>query len=292
MDKIANKIAVVYLDRWDNKPNFRKAFLHSLQWFPAGVDFDLVWQMKGYPDDKFCHELIDFKKRFAGKIIQLHYPDDVYQFTLALDAAEKLDYDLLVFFISYSRILAPNWLKLYVNAFENNESCGMVGATGSYEQAMADQKFPNYHIRTNAFMIKSDLFKSLDYGVLRNKIDGNFVEAGPNSITSQILQKGLNLFVIDRFGRVYSPEKWPISRTFRSGCQENLLVADNRTSQYSISACQNRSKLSKLAWGRDVSCNKISWVKRFIHRIIWYNFFANRLFCTFHLQMQRFKHFK
>ena len=149
-------VAVVYLDRWGNPPHVPKAFLDSLLRFPAGAEFDLIWQMKGYPDGASCGALAAFRQSFSGAIHEMRYPDDLYQFSLALDAARKHEYEFFLFFISWSRILARNWLKFYLDAFANHPDCGIVGATGSYEGLPPDQPFPNPHIRTNAFMVRRE----------------------------------------------------------------------------------------------------------------------------------------
>jgi len=58
--------------------------------------------------------------------------------------------------------------------------------------------------------------------------------------------------VAGRDGRVYGSEEWPASRTFRSGEQDNLLVADNRTEQYHAADPTRRGELARFAWGRPV----------------------------------------
>lgn len=277
MSKASSRIAVVYLDRWGNPPGFRKAFLHSLRFFSAGAEFDLIWQMKGYPDHAICHELVGFEQRFSGRVVQIRYPDNLYQFTLALDVAQNMSYEFLLFFTSFSRILAPDWLKSYVAAFESREDCGIVGATGSYERASPDQPFPNCHVRTNAFMVRSKLFSSLEFGRLTTKGDGNLVEAGPYSITRQIRERGLNAFILDRYGHLYDSPTWPLSETFRSGSQRNLLVADNRTFQYFVASSRERLRLARLAWGEAAIYDEVSWIKRRLYRIWWRSNWFGRL---------------
>jgi hypothetical protein len=243
------KVAVTYLDRWGNPPRFARAFLESLEQNQAGWRYDLIWQLKGYPDDAENPLVADFRSRFEGAVHQCRYPDNLYQFSLAFDAAKRFDCDYLLFFISWSRILAPGWLKLYLQAFERNADCGVAAATGSFERLSSDQAFPNVHVRTNAFMIERESFLSLDPGALTSKAGGNQFEAGPNGLTRQIENRGLAPILVDRFGNALRVRDWAQAKIFRSGGQEALLVADNRTHEYAIASTKRRRKLVRLAWG-------------------------------------------
>ncbi len=260
-------MAVVYLDRWGNPPHFPKAFLDSLLRFPAGAEFDLIWQMKGYPDGASCGALAAFRQSFGGAIHEMRYPDDLYQFSLALDAARKHDYEFFLFFISWSRILARNWLKFYLDAFANHPDCGIVGATGNYEGLPPDQPFPNPHIRTNAFMVRRELYLSLDFGSLTSKASGNQIEAGPNGITRQIVLRGLAPLVVDRYGRTFASPDWPRSHTFRSGSQEALLVADNHTHNYAKRF--RREKPTYSSWGKGFPITRLSPLGQIAAEIRW-----------------------
>jgi hypothetical protein len=55
--------------------------------------------------------------------------------------------------------------------------------------------------------------------------------------------------VVGRDGVAYPPECWQESRTFRTGEQENLLIADNRTRHYQDGGRLTRWGLAWLAWG-------------------------------------------
>jgi hypothetical protein len=252
------KIAIVYLDRWGNPPRFPRAFLNSLKDNPAGSDYDLIWQLKGYPEALDNRLLAEFSEYHGGAIHQERYPDDLYQFSLAFDVARRFDHDYLLFFISWSRILAPNWLRFYLAAFDRHADCGVAGATGSFERLTRDQAFPNIHIRTNAFMIERKLFLSLDPGDLALKKAGNEFEAGANGLTRQIERRGLAPMLVDRFGNILRTDAWPRARVYRSGEQEALLVADNRTHDYAVGSAKRRRKLVRLAWGEDAPIERAS----------------------------------
>jgi hypothetical protein len=263
------KFAIVYLDRWGNPRRFPRAFLESLRLNPAGFDYDLIWQLKGYPKDQDNTFLAEFCKHFSGTVHQLRYPDTLYQFNLAFDAARRFDHDFLLFFTSWSRILAPNWLSCYRGAFEAHADCGVVSATGSFERISRDQSFPNINVRTNAFMIDRKLFLSLDAGDLGTKSAGNQFEAGPNSLTRQIERRGLTPILVDRFGGSFRPREWPQARVFRSGSQEALLVADNRTHDYAKASAKRRRKLVRLAWGEGTPVTTATLLERLRESIRW-----------------------
>jgi len=255
-------VAIVYLDRWGNPQRFPEAFLKSLRPSEAGAPFDLVWQMKGYPENTGSPSLKAFARGFPGTIHEVRYPDNLFQFSLAFDTAKRFDYEYFLFFISWSRVLATGWLGHYLAAFRSDTTCGVVSATGSYERIMHSQAFPNAHVRTNAFMMRREDFLSLDPGVLDSKAAGNLFEAGENSLTRQIEARGQIPLVVNRAGDAIRKEDWPRSRTFRSGFQEMLLVADNRTHDFDVLPTRKRNKLVRICWGDDAQIEHRSLVRR------------------------------
>ena len=108
--------------------------------------------------------------------------------------------------------------------------------------------FPNYHIRTNAFLLARDVLLRVNVGKLDNKRDAEKFESGRKSLTRQIFAMNLRALVVGRDGRAYEEEDWYESRTFRSGEQQNLLVADNRTTHYMSLDAETRKSLSDSAW--------------------------------------------
>jgi hypothetical protein len=109
-------------------------------------------------------------------------------------------------------------------------------------------RHPNPHIRTNAFMIRRDLFLSLRAATFRRKIDAYKFESGRHSMTKQIIARGLRPLVVDRSGEVYEISEWKSSSTFWIDLQTNLLVADNQTSNYATGSPQRRTILKDHAW--------------------------------------------
>lgn len=242
------KLAVFYLSRYGNDLCFAQAFLNSLVRHPSGADFDLVYILKGFPDHLTDPALTEYRPDIKYPVYEVLVDDNQFATNVFLEIAAQTDYERILFLVSFSRILAKDWLRAYAGAYDTVSGCGMVGATGGYE-AISDVKFPNVNVRTNAFMMDRKLLLSLDLTPLVTKRDGNRLEAGPNSFTRQVEARGLSAVLVDRFGKVWQPQDWPASLTFRSGQQEGLVIADNRTHQYAVANARRRAYLSSLNWG-------------------------------------------
>jgi hypothetical protein len=109
--------------------------------------------------------------------------------------------------------------------------------------------FPLPHLRTNAFAASRGLLATLDLPRIRSKRDAYRWESGTSGFTQRALKSGARVVVVGRDGSLYDPGRWDVSRTFWSGAQENLLVADNQTEDYEHAGADGRRVLSALAWG-------------------------------------------
>jgi hypothetical protein len=116
-------------------------------------------------------------------------------------------------------------------------------------QTVPFERFPAYHVRTNAFMVSAEVLARLRWREVREKYDTYLMENGRRSITRQVQRMGLRTLVVDRAGVGYEPQQWPASRTFWQGDQEGLLVADNQTRSYAEADADRRRLLSTFAWG-------------------------------------------
>ncbi len=175
--------------------------------------------------------------------------------------AETIDEPRLCMVNSESVILAAGWLGALAEQLAR-PGVGLVGATGSWESHLSAAPrplkplrrrrfpaFPNPHVRTNAFMLDRALLLDLAWPRVRSKREAYVLESGKASLTRQVWAHGLRAQVVGRDADGYEPERWPASRTFRSGDQENLLVADNRTRQYVDADPGERERLRRMAWG-------------------------------------------
>lgn len=109
--------------------------------------------------------------------------------------------------------------------------------------------FPNPHIRTNAFMVRRDVFLRVRAWPMKVKMDGYRFESGRRSMTRQILRMGLDALVVDSNGKAYSVADWARSETFRQGLQRDLLVADNQTHGWLQASPEEKRLSSRMAWG-------------------------------------------
>lgn len=180
-------------------------------------------------------------------------PDTGFDLGSYRDALQHVRTPWVMFFNSYSRMLSPDWLSPFVQHM--TPDVGLIGATGSHE-GVPGCSFPNPHVRTNAFAMPKELAESLSWSVV-TKEDANALEAGPQSLTRQVLAKGRKAIVVskDTWGlpAVANVENLLSLRdlcTFRWGSQKGLLVADNRTDAYARSSSTGKDYLETLAWGK------------------------------------------
>jgi hypothetical protein len=109
--------------------------------------------------------------------------------------------------------------------------------------------FPNYHLRTNAFMAARATLLRIRLAPLRWKLSAYKFESGVDSMTRQVLGLGLQVLVVGRDGQGFPPEQWHESNTFWRSRQQNLLVADNQTDTYLSLEPSWAAEFSSYAWG-------------------------------------------
>ena len=131
----------------------------------------------------------------------------------------------------------------------NRVRASVTNVLDTAEQLCRFPPFPAPHLRTNAFIIARDLFRSLGIAEASRKTDAHALESGWSGITATLRQRGLRAVVVDREGRTYAEERWPDSLTFWQGDQEQLLVSDNQTRVYATGGPERRRVLAALAWG-------------------------------------------
>lgn len=255
-----------------------RSFLRSYRAHPPGIAHELVIVLNGAPSEASGttpsgavlsrETLLTELAGVEHRLIVLDRP--------ALDlaaygtAARELSHRRLCFLNSYSVILADGWLAVLAQALDG-PGTGLAGATASWESqsrwvrgrvrhwpyqllrlrsARRDYpRFPNPHIRTTAFMVDRAVVLAMNLDSARDKRDTYLLESGRRSVTRQVLERGLRAVVAGRDGQVYGVKDWAASRTYRSGCQDNLLVADRRTADWQNASPRLRRRLSRDAWG-------------------------------------------
>lgn len=120
---------------------------------------------------------------------------------------------------------------------------------GIWRPAHDFPSFPNYHLRTNAFMGSRQTLRRVRLGPMRMKLSAYKFESGKDSLTNQVLKLGFRVLVVGRDGEGYEPERWHLSNTFWQSREENLLVADNQTEAYLAAEPAARAELAQYAWG-------------------------------------------
>jgi N-acetylglucosaminyl-diphospho-decaprenol L-rhamnosyltransferase len=185
-------------------------------------------------------------------------------------AAIRLEHEWLCLVNSYGVILADSWLGHLARATKQ-PGVGIAGATGSWESqaewrrgapagwprqlsavraARRDYpRFPNPHIRTTAFLLRRQTALELGLDKATDKRTAYLLESGHNGIARHLSERGERAVIVGRDGRLYEFDEWPVSHTYRSGEQENLLVADNRTNDWQAASPRMRRQLSRDAWG-------------------------------------------
>ena len=275
--KYLDNICVVHLIRAKNGIEPFMRFLESYSKNCGGIEHELLIIFKGFYREK---ELEEYRKLLEGYSYHSFFVEDVgYDIGTYLEVAKKFGYKYFCFLNSFSIILDNAWLiKMY--RYICQEDIGLVGATGSYESLYSNElntwskknknqpfyksikhrlslrkyklyfdPFPNFHIRSNGFMISGELMRKIRYLPIVNKIDAHRFESGKNSLTKQILEMKLKALIVGKDGNGYEKEIWYNSKTFRQGDQENLLIADNRTNQYLYADNKTKLYLSRCAWG-------------------------------------------
>jgi hypothetical protein len=208
----------------------------------------------------------------------LSVPDIGFDIEPYFAAARAFEHPYLCFLNSFSVILDEDWLlKLYRNL--RRDGVGVVGATASclsnrhyhdyidlgstYDGPLGQLRlrivramyrrwfdpFPNYFIRTNAFLISREVMLKIRCRPIRRKAAAYRFESGTDGLTKQVMRMGLRPLIVGRDGVGYEKEDWYATETFMQGDQRNLLVADNQTSYYQNGDAALRLKISRNSWG-------------------------------------------
>jgi hypothetical protein len=295
---------VVYLYRHAEGKGPVRTFVDSYRAYRAGADHDLHVIFKGFPGLRSLGAARRLFEPFSINIIECE--DEGYDIGSYIAAAQSLSNRRLIFFNTFSEILADNWLAYFENALDQ-PGIGVVGATGSWQALSSGPealikgiwrhpvsylkhsedgkpmflsdtqhpdarppflrlaldaarlslyplrlyqygRYPNPHIRTNAFMIRRKLFLSLHATRFKRKSDVYRFESGRRSMTKQITALGLAPLLVDRFGRSYRLHDWKKSSTFWVDDQANLLIADNQTRDYAAGTAERRMVFENYAW--------------------------------------------
>jgi hypothetical protein len=258
-------------------PEPLREFLRSYHEHPPGAEHELVIALNGArsesADESSRAALL---AELAGTQHRLFALEKPVLDLAAYDAAARgLEHPRICLVNSYSVGLTDGWLGLLSQALDA-PGVGLVGASGSWESqaewvrgrprhwayqlltlraARSDYpRFANPHVRTTGFMIGRELLLEMGLDAVRDKRTAYLQESGRASMTRHVQERGLRAVVVGRDGRSYDVDDWPLSRTFRIGEQENLLIADKQTRDYERAAPRTRRRLCRDSWG-DAYCS-------------------------------------
>jgi hypothetical protein len=273
-------VAVAYLARGEgNGISAARRFFASYIERSAGSEHVFYLISKGWTDKNEETELKNLAK--ACDAVILDQPDHGYDWGAYFRAVKSISEDSVIFLNSHSTIVADNWLSKLLACFTGN-LIGAVGATGSFS-SWADwrtyppfnfrsgltypirvlwrirsflryreryDKFPNIHLRSNAFIIKTDLFKefAIQSGIPRSKAESHELESGIIGLSNFIRSKNMKIYICDVSGNLLPPQQWPLREIFRVGSQRDLLIADNQTGTYEKASLTKKRRLEYKSW--------------------------------------------
>lgn len=273
-------LCVAHLVRASNGVEPFRRFLDSYRRHPAGAPHDLLIIFKGFADEPAT---APFRAVLADTPFHaIEVPDEGFDIGPYRQAALQFDYRYFCFLNSFSTILAEGWLAK-LRAAAALPGFGIAGATGSWGSHYTShvtawwrerswrrnpkpfstnsrhvwsslilrwkyRPFPNAHVRTNAFLIEREVFLGIKCSDIRQKDQAYEFESGRGGLSEQVRRCGRTAVVVGRDGQIFKKEAWPLSRTFWSADQENLLISDNQTRHYETGNDAVRRDLRKHAW--------------------------------------------
>jgi hypothetical protein len=265
-------IGVVHLVWAPLGPEPLREFLRSYHAHPAGAEHALTIVLNGVPPGAAGEgprrELLAEMTATEHALIDLE--GSVLDLAAYGEAARRIEHARLCFLNSYAVVQTDGWLAHFAHALDD-PAVGLATASASWESqaewvrgkirywpyqlmglrgARRDYpRFPNPHVRTAAFMIARSVMLELGFDSVKDKRAAYLLESGHANITRQVEARDLRAVVVGRDGRAYDTPDWPRSRSYRSGDQDNLLVADNRTRDWQDASPRLRRRLARDAWG-------------------------------------------
>lgn len=250
-------------------------FLATLDVHPPGADHELTFVLNGFARREDAAPWLEL---IAGRDV-LFTPEPWQDLGAYGFAAAAVTEERVCLMNSHARPLLEGWLRLLADALDR-PGIAAVAATGSWESHASEftlggrwraspslrdklgglydwpryrmlfPRFPNPHLRTNGLLCSRELLVETLRRLARTKEQAFVLESGRRGLSRAAQRGGGAIAVVGREGQAHAPERWPDSRTFRSGEQENLLIADNRTEDWRRASAAQRRELALRAWGR------------------------------------------
>lgn len=236
------KIAVVYIARFNEGFKCFRDFVNSYRKHPAGCEHELLIVFKGFSlfgANSYIKYLGDLKYNHIF-VHDKGYDLGTYKIVANMPECPEYnvpEFDTMLCLNSHSEILVDRWLYKFVDVYVEGKY-QLVGATYSYESfykkwwhIFIARPFPNFHIRTNAFLIeRKTLLKIWPTLPFWTKLQCHLFESGLNSLTKKLKCAGL-------------------CSQFRKGNQEGLVIADKQTKAFASADIDEKFRLRELSWG-------------------------------------------
>ncbi len=239
-------LAVVYLNRVAsaNDGAAQDRFIRGYVTNPPQVTHQLYVVNKGFAEEELVEQYRLFDKLLP---VFINVEDSGTDLSTYREAAMQIHEPVAFFMNTYAEPIHARWLDMVYEAFASSPNAGLAGCSASVETlapfCAGFPDFPNFHIRTNAFMMKTCDYLAVTTGrSLEGKEDAYRLESGPQSITWLTRASGREVVVVGSRGAVQPRHLWrtPI---FRTGRQSQLLVGDNQSRAYLESPLVKRLRL-------------------------------------------------
>lgn len=269
MKKFKTEIIVIYLSTKYSKIHDLNKFVRSYKKYKAGSKHKLIICFKQLSKKELTRRL-----RLIKNIDYFIDPINVndHEWGTLKRVCQIYNKNYIFFMNDYSQIITTNWLK-YFNKLKKNKM--IIGCTASkssnYDNSFYRNhndnyfvsflkivyffftipKFPNPHLRSNAFLLKAkDYLEFIKNKRVNYKIQSLVLESGYNGFTNFFIKKKYKIKVLDRFGNLHDIDNALLSKTFASYNQEGLIISDKQTRKYDKLFSYNKKKKRKQCWGK------------------------------------------
>ena len=271
------KILVAYLiSKYCDPTNFKYFVEHYHKYKPGHKHKLLICFKQIDSKKKLQLKLILKKKKLNFNIFHDDYYKNDFDFGSYYRIARKFKKYIILFMNSHSRPIKKNWLKKLI---ENYSSKTLIGVTGSYSSFATNSfsrdyqdnyllyifkiirnnilflSFPNPHIRSSCFLIKSsDFIKFVKSSKIKfnSKFDAWLAESGKIGMSNYFKKKGFKLLVVNSKGKSFNEKNWKQSKTFCQGKQDYLLISDKHSRVYHYSDKKQKKQITKKVWGQNI----------------------------------------
>ncbi|MFN8243101.1 MAG: hypothetical protein U0X40_03515 [Ferruginibacter sp.] len=279
-----NDVAVCYLMWLPYGEDFFYRFFESYQCFPAGCPHDLIILFNG---TRYAGGIEKYLQYLDEKNIRYSYQTmaEGLDFTAYFHLAANTSHPYICLLNTSSVIRAANWLELLFSPIRRNPQIALTGPSGSLESFYSTTKrsnslllkkgqnrreyfgkiklivknllywrflfrpFPNFHIRTAAFLVEREIFLQYPQRSPQRKFQAYLIESGRNSLTNFVRKKQRLAFFVDKYGNLFDGANAFRSNVFRKQGQEDLLISDKQSEWFAAASPDEQKRLTQNAWG-------------------------------------------